>query len=210
MSKKITYSWGEDNLLINLGSRVLPRIRILFWAEFIFTTGWATIFFMRSFPLSESLINSLSCLGASILYLIASYRFISRMFRKEKLMLRHDRLVIVERTPFRQKARSFEWRFMGPLHYVGIDKKTDHPLKGQCYDYFGFETQEHLIQNLHNEGNLYFNYGGFSVRFGKGVYSWDAEEVVNMMKLFMGTRLILGPEWDRMIQHYEVDDLRDQ
>lgn len=203
---KISYHWGDNSLLINLGNRTEPRIKALFWIEFLLTIGWATIFMIRAIPLHGVIINTLECVGAVILYLLASYRFLSRIFYTEKLIIYPHVLEIVTRTPFSYKARSFEWENMGPLHYVGQDKKTDHPLAGKCYDYYGFETREKLIHRLHNEGNMYFNYGGFPVRFGKGVYSWTAEEIVNMMRLYVGSRLSLGPEWEQMVQEYEIDN----
>lgn len=205
-NSKISYHWGDDSLLINLGNRVETRIMILFWAEFLLTTGWATIFLFRAFPLSGNVINFLTAIGAAILYLLASYRLLSRVFFSEKLLLRPNTLDIITRTPFVYKSRSYEWANMGPLHYVGQGKKTDHPLAGKCYDYFGFETREKLIHKLHNEGNMFFNYGGFSVRFGKGVYSWNGEEIVNMMKLYVGNKLLLGPEWEQMVQEQELGD----
>lgn len=204
--KEIYYNWGADNLQIDLGNRVASRIKALFWAEFMLTTGWATIFLLRALPITSTLIDTLTAIGASLLYMFAAYRFLSRMFFKERLLLHADRLEIVTKTPFSFSSRSFEWQYMGPLHYVGQDKKTDHPLIGQCYDYFGFETQEKLIHQLHKEGNLYFNYNGFPVRFGKGVYSWHAEEIVNMMQLYVGQKLILGPEWAQMIQENETGE----
>lgn len=203
---KISYHWGENSLIVNLGNRTETRIKALFWIEFLLTVGWATIFLVRAIPLGGDIINTIQCVGAVVLYLLAAYRLLSRIFFSEKLILRPEVLEIVSRTPFSHKARTFEWRHMGPLHYVGQDKKTDHPLAGKCYDYYGFETREKLIHRLHNEGNLYFNYGGFPVRFGKSVYSWNAEEVVNMMKLYIGNKLTLGPEWAQMVQEYEVDN----
>lgn len=203
---KISYHWGDNCLYIYLGNRVETRIKILFWAEFVLTAGWATIFLFRAIPISAGAINTLTAIGASLLYMLAAYRLLSRVFFTEKLLLRPNTLDIITRTPFSYRSKSFEWAHMGPLHYVGQGKKTDHPLNGKCYDYFGFETQEKLIHKLHNEGNLYFNYGGFSVRFGKGVYSWNAEEVVNMMKLYVGNKLLLGPEWEQMVQEQEWGD----
>lgn len=80
--------------------------------------------------------------------------------------------------------------------------------KRQCYDYFGFETQEQLIQDIHDEGNLYFNYEGYAVRFARGVYSWDAEEMVRIMKLYAGRSLKLAPEWKQLMQQtsYDIED----
>ncbi len=85
--------------------------------------------------------------------------------------------------------------------------KTDHPLKGNSFDYFGFETQEQLIQNLHHEGNLYFDtQDGNRIFFAPCVYSWDAEKMVQMMRIYTDGSLKLGPEWDEMLQEQESDD----
>lgn len=206
MHKEITYHWGEDHLRITLGNRIQPRIRILFWAELLATTGLATVFLVRSLPLSFNFIHIVSCLGAAMLYALAFYRFISRIFFNEEVVLSRYALTIIQHTPFRRHRRRYDWRSIGPLHYAGKEKKTDHPLKGKNYDYFGFETHEHIIQNLYHDGNLYFNYAGYPIRFARNVYSWDAEEMVNMMKIFAGKTLRLGPEWDSMLQEHEMGD----
>lgn len=204
--KKITYHWGSDNVLIDLGSRIQPRIKVLFWSEFLFLTGWATIFLIKSFPLFSNALSTATAIGAMILYSVAAYRFMSRMFYREKILLSHQALDIIQRTPFMIKSNRYEWNMMGPLHYVGKSKKTDHHLKGYSYDYFGFETQEKLLHNLYTEGNISFIYEGFPVKFGKGVYSWNAEDIVNIMKLYVGERIKLGPEWEHMVQPFELDD----
>lgn len=204
MKRNITYQWGQEHLLIDLGSQVLPRIRVLFWGEFLFTTGMASIFLLGALPLSNSPWHMLAGIGAAMLYILASYRFISRIFYTERLLLDPQYLIIIERTPFRQRHMRYSWDAMGPLHYTGTQKKTDHPLKGKCFDYFGLETHEQLTQSLHQDGNIYFNYEGYAVRFARGVYSWNAEEVVRMMQLYTGSLLRLGPEWARMVQEQDV------
>jgi hypothetical protein len=200
MKQSITYNWGDQHLLIQLGNRLSPRIKILFGAEFLFTSGMATVFLLQARLLGPGIINWFSYVGAACLYIVASYRFVSRMFSREKLLLDPDGIVIINSTPFIKTVARYEWKSIGPLHYIGKTSKTDHPLKGNCYDYFGFETQEHLIHALHYDGNMYFNYNGLSVSFAKGVYSWDAEEVVHMMKIFAGSKLRLGPEWEQMAE----------
>jgi hypothetical protein len=204
MKNRITYHWGESHLLIKLGNQIEPRIKILFIAEFLFMSGMATIFLFKSLPLSQGMLNWLSCIAAGVLYILAGARFLSRIFYREQLLLDPDFLVIVSATPFQRKIRSYEWKKTGRLHYTGKISKTDHPLKGNSFDYFGFETQEYLIQSLHREGNIFFDYEGIRVHFGKGIRSWDAEDMVHMMKLFAGPSLRLGPEWREMLQEHEI------
>jgi hypothetical protein len=204
--RNITYHWGDRTLLITLGNKVNARIRALYIAEFVFTASMATIFLVQSFPFRHNVLNWAAAVGASLLYLLAAYRFLARIFFSEQLLLDAQTITIVRKTLLSRQASRHNWYHIGELHYEGKPKKTDHPLKGKSFDYFGFDTQEHLIQSLHNEGNLYFETSEGRVYFAPGVYSWDAEKMVQMMKLYTGSSLKLGPEWDEMLQEQEFDD----
>ncbi len=207
MSKRnFTYYWGDRSLLITLGNKVNRRIRALYIAEFIFTAGMATIFMLQSFPFSHNVVNWVAAVGASLLYLLASYRFLTRIFFSEQLVLDEKHITIIRKTFLSKQVNRYDWRHIGEMHYEGKTTKTDHPLKGKSFDYFGFDTQEHLIQSLHHEGNIYFDSPDGRIYFAPGVYSWDAEKLVQIMKLYSGTQLKLGPEWKEMLQEQELDD----
>jgi hypothetical protein len=200
---KIRYYWGNDHLLVDLGNRIEPRIRIIYWIEFLITTGIATIFLLQSFSLSENRMHVLASLAVGFIYLLAAYRFFSRMFYREQISVSDNHFTIIRKTLFRHSMISYDWERMGPLHYKGKEAKTDHPLKGKCFDYFGFDTQERLVQDLHHDGNLYFDYGNTAVRFARGIYSWHAEEIVRMIRLYSGTSLQLGEEWKNLMQEMD-------
>jgi hypothetical protein len=202
----ITYFWGNRSLLINLGNRTSRRLRALYVFEFLFTAGLATVFFIQSLPLKHNYFHWIAASGAALLYFLAGRRFLIRIFFSESIMLDEQCISIIRKNIFKREVRRYDWRLLGALHYEGKGRKTDHPLKGKCFDYFGFETQEQLIQNLHHDGNLYFDTAEGKLYFAQGVYSWDAEELVQMMKLYIGTSLQLGPEWEEMLQAPEMDD----
>ena len=204
--RSITYYWGDHSLLITLGNRTNKRVRILYLVEFIFTTAMATIFLMQSLPLQHNFIHWAACIGSSLIYLLAANRFLTRLFFTEQLLLDQQCFTIVRKSLFSQNIKRYDWRQIGALHYEGKGRKTDHPLKGLSFDYLGFETQEHLIQSLHHDGNLYFDTKEGRVYFAPNVYSWDAEEMVQMMKLYIGTSLQLGPEWKEMLQEQGFDE----
>ncbi len=204
--RNITYFWGDRSLLIKLGNRTNKRIRALYIVELFFTMSMATIFLLKSLPFNSNFLNWVAGTGASMLYLLAAYRFLARIFFTERILLEHNTLTLVRKTIFSQQVRRFDTRHIGPLHYEGMGTKTDHPLKGKSFDYFGFETQEHLIKNLHHEGNIYFDTMEGRVYFASGVYSWNAEELVQIMKLYLGSSLQLGPEWKEMLQEQELDE----
>jgi hypothetical protein len=200
MGQPITYHWGENHLSVDLGNRIQSRVRVLFTIELIVAFGAATLFLLKPLPGNDLWLHAAIAFSAAALYALAAYRFLQRMFYRERVVVDATHLTIMQRSFFNQKIRSYDRRNMGPLHYVGRDQKTDHPLKGRHFDYFGFETHERLVQNLHQDGSLYFNYGGFPVRFGRGLFSWDAEELVRMLQLYCGNSLVLGAEWAQMMQ----------
>ncbi len=201
--RSITYYWGDHSLLITLGNRTNTRILALYIAEFLFTSGMATILLLKILPFKHNLIDWAAGVGAITLYLLASIRFLSRIFFSERLLIDQYSLTIIRKWALSKQVRRYNWREIGALHYEGKQMKTDHPLKGMCYDYFGFETQEHLIQSLHNEGNLYFDTHEGRIYFAAGVYSWNADEMVQIMKLYIGNALQLGPEWKEMLMEEE-------
>jgi len=178
----------------------------LYLAEFLFTALMATVFLLQSLPFRHNFIHWVAGVGASMLYLLAAYRFLSRIFFTERILLEQHSLTLIKKNIFTQQVKRYEWNQIGALHYEGKGKTTDHPLKGKRFDYFGFEAQEHLIQSQHHDGNLYFDTPEGRVYFASGVYSWDAEEMVQIMKLFIGTTLQLGPEWKEMLQEHGYDE----
>lgn len=199
MKKRITYKWGSSSLLIELGNRTEQRIQVLFWGEFLFTTGMATILLLRSLPLNGGWMNGTIGILSAALYIVAAYRFLVRMFSKENILLTDDSIALINETPFRTHTRHFPWQGIGPLLYIGAPEKTDHPLKGKSFDYFGFDTHEHLIQRLHHNGNLCFRYEGYPVHFARGVFSWNAEEMISMMQLFAGDKFQLSNELQQLL-----------
>jgi hypothetical protein len=205
MRADITYHWAKDHLRIDLGDRTDTRIKIFYWIELFFTVALATVFMAQAFPLKQQWIHWFTVTGAGVLYILAAVRFLSRISQREQLILTPHHFTIVRRSLITRGVQHYQWRYMGPLHYLGKDQKTDHPLKGISFDYFGFETNEHFIQNLHRDGSMYFHYHNCPVRFGRFVYSWHAEEIVSMMKLYIGNELQLGAEWKRMVQEQEWD-----
>lgn len=200
MKAKIRYLWGKDHLLIDLGNRIEPRIRVIYWIEFLTTLGIATIFVLQSYKLQDNWLHFLASIALSLLSLVAVYRFLSRMFNSEQIRISDTHFTIIKRSPFTLRTSDYDWEGMGALHYRGKDAKTDHPLKGNSFDYFGFDAQEQLVQDLHHDGNLYFEYNGSPVRFARGIYSWHAEEIVRMIRLYSGTMLQLGAEWKYLMQ----------
>jgi hypothetical protein len=206
MKKNITYKWGIDNLLIELGNMAEPRMRILYSGELLFTAGTATVLLFHSFRFTNAWLSWGFTILAASLYALAIYRFLVRMYGTEQIVLNEESITLIRKTPFTMQIRSFPWSGLSPLYYHRKSEKTAHPLKGSTFDYWGLDAHENFVQRLHHDGNLHFRYNGQAVYFARGVYSWHAEEMVYMMKLYAGKQLRLGPEWQQLLKSQQVDD----
>lgn len=182
-----------DQLVIDLGNGLRSRVKILFGVYaigtlivLVFLVGVGLV------SLQGSVFATIFCLGIAALYFIATKYFFLKVFGKEQLVLNETTLTLSNGASVWQRSRSFDISGISGLQYTGFQKTTDHPLKGQSFDYIGLETQQQVVNTLHDEGNLSFTYDGKTVHFGKDVYSWTAEELNTAISAFTKGRLTIA------------------
>lgn len=178
----------------------------MYVVEFAVTCVMATVFLLQSFPFSNSVIHWVSVVGASLLYILASYRFFTRIFFNEQLVLDTQYITLVKKTFLSRQVNRYDWKHIGEMHFEAKTKKVGHPLKGKYFDYFGFDAPGHFVRVHRQEGILYFDTYDGRIYFAGGVSASDAEKLVQIMKLYLGAQLKLGPEWKEMLQEQEMDD----
>lgn len=205
MKKDIQYKWGEDHLEIDLGNRVESRVKIILIVEFAVTIIMASVFLFRAFQVAHGFVSSLLFSGACSLYILASYRLISRISFREKIIITQAHFTLINKTPVSKKTYSYDWRCIGTLHYIGKDIRAQHSLM-QSYDPFGLERQSKPAHDLHQDGNLLFTYKDEPVRFARCIYSWHAEEIVRMIQLYTGSYLKLGAELEYLMEASEWEE----
>lgn len=202
MNNKIKYYWGDNRLEIDLGNRVSSRIRRILIGEFLISLAFVLLFSFKAFHHPDRVIGSLEAMGALLIFSIAFYRFISRYFYYEKLILTSQQFSISIKRYFHQSIQTYQWRDMGAIHYSGFDDCTT--MNCESYDCLNFKSQKLLLGDLHQEGNLHFAYQkSLTINFARGVYTWDAEEIIRMIQLFAGDGIQLGKEWEHIGQTIE-------
>jgi hypothetical protein len=72
-----------------------------------------------------------------------------------------------------------------------------HQLAGESFDYLGFETQQQVINEMHGDKRLAFDYKGNTVTFGENVYSWDYDTLKEVLQEATGTDFSAINEWDK-------------
>lgn len=112
-----------------------------------------------------------------VFYLILGYRFINKAVQSEHLLLTPETLTITKKGFLSKAQRSYQT--IGILNFRHLDKPqlAPHPLAGQTFDYLGFQTTDKVINEMHGDNRLAFDYKDVEVQFGENMYSWDFEQL---------------------------------
>ncbi|MFT3823148.1 MAG: hypothetical protein QM731_04475 [Chitinophagaceae bacterium] len=167
----------KDGKLITLSSAFGSRAKVLNLFYFIvaFTAGSA---FLRMGLNDPSEIKGI--LFASILALlfyIVAYRFSNKAVQSERLFVNKDRIELINKQLFNQKKRVFDIAEVSNFRYLAKPQLTRHALSGESFDYLGFQTGQQVINELHGDNRLAFDYRGNTIKFGENIYSWELDEL---------------------------------
>lgn len=146
---------------------------------FIFTQSEELSFSWQFFSEVPMLIS------VPIICLVLGYWYLVHLINFERITCYKDKLEIRSQ----RKTRTYEVRKISHLEFSGPGQLTKHPLSGSTVDYNGFGVTEMESQMVIPDGSVTFFYEGRTIRFGKNVYSWDAEEILKKLTEFTGNDL---------------------
>ncbi len=110
-------------------------------------------------------------------YLLAGYRFINKALQTEKLVVNENTLTILKSGLLAGKNNAYHVNIITNLRHLDKPEITKHPLAGQSFDYLGFETQQQVINEMHGDAKIAFDYEGKTIKFGENIFSWDFEQI---------------------------------
>ena len=127
-------------------------------------------------------ISFLVYVGLIIAFFIMTVRFGNRAFASKKLWIDGEHLILIDKTWFRSSSQTFEKNKITRFLFHDRAELTDHPLAGQSMDYLGFQTEQKVINEMYGENRISFDYeGGKTISFGKDLYSWDYDNLKEML-----------------------------
>lgn len=124
------------------------------------------------------------------LYFAAAYRMFNKIYSYEEIIIDSKTLTIKEYKFFKVQYQIFELDKIHNYRYLDIPVASDHPLHGKSIDYTGFGVQENVIRNVHGSKKLAFDYEGKVITFGEFAFSWDYEELANLIFEISNIQLI--------------------
>lgn len=169
-----------EGVLVAFDDQTSGRVNVILYFEAIFSilAALAFIFIAVTFlnEAGDSFIAAMVCLAVSFVFMIAFKRYTTKATAKESLLIAKDTFSVINKSIFTKSVKRYKVADIDGIWFKGKQHFTDHPLKGQSFDYLGFQTQQEVINTVHDEGNLSFEYNGQTIYFGKSVPSWHAED----------------------------------
>jgi hypothetical protein len=174
----------KDGKLMALSKPMDNRVKILnlFYFILFFTTGGWWIL-KATYP-GTSIGALLFFLLVGVVFLVVSYRFANKMMMTEELFVNKDALCLIKRGISPLSRHCFDLAGVSQFRHLEKPEDPKHPLAGENYDYFGFQTEQKLIRETYGDDRLAFDYGGKTITFGDNVYSWDFDEIAGILEHF--------------------------
>jgi hypothetical protein len=204
MNSGLELRWADGYIQVDFNFRKTSRARLLLGLEITALAGLALAFAVRSYYLQSQVLYIITA-GVVLLAAGIVCRALHRFSYHERLYVDPIQFSIVQKSWFSHSVRRFERDNMGPLHYLGVSA-TDFLNSESRSDTLGLAHSDRLFRAVAANGNLCFDYQGERIYFGRGVYSWHAEELVTFLQLYCGESLRLGPGWNWITQEEDVSN----
>jgi len=174
---------NEKSKTVRIKDINATKVKVLYAFYFIVFTSVVLLFggLILENNISFFNIGFLFLLVLVSLYFAAAYRMINKIYSYEELIIDSQILTIKQYEIFTERSESFEINKIENYRYLDTPKATEHPLQGKSIDYTGMGVQENVIRNVHGSKKLAFEYEGKTINFGEFAFSWDYEELADLI-----------------------------
>lgn len=201
-----TYGHGKK---IVLSTALDSRAKILNACYFVAFTAVLWVLLKGLYDEDMGLNTLVLFLLLATLYGIAAYRFVNKALMSEVILIGPENLQLIKSGFLSKKVQSFNPKLIRQLSYLQRPEPPKHPLAGESFDYLGFQTQQQMINELHGDDKISFEYEGKTVSFGEHVYSWDFEEIEKIFKEFIGAGFRFNEAFEAVFK-FETDERSEQ
>lgn len=190
--KIMEISTNENSKTVRIKDLNSTKVKVLYAFYFIIFTS--VVLFFGGLILENSIsifnIGFLFLLVLVSLYFAAAYRMFNKIYSYEEIIIDSKTLTIKEYEFFKVQYQIFELDKIHNYRYLDIPEASEHPLHGKSIDYTGFGVQENVIRNVHGSKKLAFDYEGKVITFGEFAFSWDYEELADLIFEISNVQLI--------------------
>lgn len=187
-----------DGKLITLSTALDTRAKVLHLCYFVvlFVSGTYSLrLVLEGFDNILALV--IGGLFGSLTY-TGAYRFANKAVTTEQILVTGGALTLIRKGIVMSTKRVFDVQKISGLRHLAQPTLTKHPLAGDVYDYFGFQTEQQVINDMHGDNQLAFDYAGKTIKFGNNIPSWDFEELQSILLIITEKDLTVAEKEDDM------------
>jgi len=172
----------KDGKIVILSTAFDTRPKILNLIYFINFFAGGTLFLRMIFINADNPgLVIFGCIVTIALY-IAAYRFVKKAVAGEEIFINKECMHLIRQGGlFKARKQRFDIKKISGFRHLAKPKLTKHPLAGGSFDYLGFDTEQQVINDMHGDNRLAFDYEGKTITFGHNIYSWDFEVLEVML-----------------------------
>jgi hypothetical protein len=180
----MTVQTFEHGTLIILSKPFDTRPKALYLAySIVFGVGGVFLLgllFYEYLPIAGTIV----LLAFVIAQFVASYRFGRSAMLQEEIFIDAKELILMVKSIGIMKRQVFDLASVTHFRFLDKPVMAPHPLAGESFDYLGFQTEQQVINEMHGDNRLAFAYNGTTVKFGKSIYSWDFDEIFDLLRSY--------------------------
>lgn len=188
----------KDGKIITFSAPLDSRAKILFAFYSLSLFVAAAIFFYFLFT-GQDLDIIAFLIGVIIIAtcFIAAFLFVSKAFMREQLFINKKELQLINQSILLENIRSYDITKIFNFRHLSKPELTRHPLAGETFDYLGFQTEQKVINEMHGDNRLAFDYEDKIITFGENIYSWEFEELRILFYNVTGNDLRHSDEFEK-------------
>ncbi|HSC54906.1 MAG TPA: hypothetical protein VLC98_14835 [Phnomibacter sp.] len=168
----------QDGKMITLSNAFDSRPKILnFIYAYVFICSALFLLYIAISTVTGSSDFLLVTFFGIAVCLFAGYRFLNKALQTEKLLVNKTKLTITKSGFLSHQSNSYDISLISNFRHLDKPSTTRHPLAGESFDYLGFQTEQEVINEMHGDNRLAFDYNGTTIKLGENIYSWDFDQL---------------------------------
>ena len=180
---------NPDEIRIDLNPKVKSIIKFgLAFQGLIILLGLPVLIFLGLKIVDDIQLLSLLPFGGAIFFFFIAKKYFENIYYNEYIFLNPNTLTIVIKKLGNIKEYKFDIKDIQYLCFAGDLQYTKHPMDNDVVDFTGLATTERELQFIINEGTLEIETEDETLRFGKNIPSWEAEDIISTAETYLGIK----------------------
>jgi hypothetical protein len=190
MAKKFVLNKTSTNLEITIGKiwTKTQRFGILGFVVFFLVLGISYILIegLDFYQYDGPLFSKVVIFACMLTTLAVTYQLLKQLFYSETIKASFSQIEIIKQNIFSKEIIVLPLIDVSGITLIDdAQNKTEHPLAKNTGDVLGFGANETAIAHLNSNGKIAILFGlDTPIICGKGLPSWDAEEVIKELGVF--------------------------